>query len=157
MSKALVLACAMAALAGCATAQERAVERLTQAAPAVVAPAAADPPSAPTMPVREKILADLAEAEALARANGDTYGVQCWAAAQKFVSGLPLTGGDIPRGNSPAAKLEAARLLAKRGELLRGIVAAGVPDELTTACAVVVQDARAVAARLIALFGLAAP
>lgn len=198
---------AIGILAGCATVQERAAEKIIarvdatadqpmmapvwaehpelakagQVGAAVSSPSVSNvtlvsgsiEPSAPAaLPLRSTIAGHLVNAADIARAAGDAPGVQCWTTLGKWVETLPLAKADVmpdpvlPEATGPSGRAELVRIRTKLAEqrvnavkarvaALRGIIDAGVPDDVVTACAVVVHDARSVVVRVLNVIGLA--
>lgn len=163
----------VAALAGCASVQERAVERIVraEAAPVVVAKADEPVPPKPVSRLRSAVIADLEAAITIAQAAGDKYGVQCHTAGLEWFKGLPSceiaapTMRDLPPAAGVVSEAERVRVLRMRAEAsagvvqacvatVRAIIAGGPPPSLIEACAVVYHDARSTARKLIEAMAL---
>ena len=161
----------VAALAGCATVQDKAIERIVKAE---MAPATASEPAKPVTRLRSAVIADLEAAVAIAKAGDDTYGAQCHTAGLEWFKSLPScevalpTLRDLPPAAGVFSEAERVRLLRMRADAqqgviaacvatVRAIVAAGAPPSLVEACAVVYHDARTTGARILSAFGALLP
>lgn len=159
----------IALLGGCATVSEVVAEKVVAK---VDAPPVESSSISTPLPLRSLIVAHLSNAADIARADNDAPGLQCWTILGKWVETLPLGQADVaadtplPEATGPSGRAELVRIQAKRAQArvgavkarvaaLRGIIDAGMPDDVVTACAVVVNDARTIAARVLALIGLA--
>jgi hypothetical protein len=150
---------ALLSIAGCATQAQ--VGSTSLSGSVTVPSSATDPVVTPTPTARSEIDAKLDNATAIAQAGNDPAGMSCWPTLKAWVDTLPSEAADpvLPAAIGLSGETETLRIKAKAAQArlatLKSIVQAGIPDNVVSACAVVVTDAKVLAAKILAIVGLA--